>query len=82
MSVFIKSENTEPPINLPRLQRAVFNLLANGGQFSVADISTRLHLSDPRGHIRCLRDKGINILDEWCKSEYGTRYKIYFLSIH
>lgn len=67
---------------LPRLQRAVYNLLAQGGQFSAADISIRLHLSDPRGHIRNLRDKGIRVLDEWHISEHGTRYKQYFLPYH
>lgn len=67
---------------LPRLQRAVYNLLSQGGQFSAADISIRLHLSDPRGHIRCLRDKGIRVLDEWRTSEHGTRYKLYYLPYH
>ena len=75
----LKSFGTGTP-NLPYLQRTVYNLLARGGQYSAADISTCLHLSDPRGHIRNLRDKGIPILDEWRKSEHGTRYKLYFLS--
>lgn len=69
-------------IYLPRLQRAVYNLLKAGGQYSAADISIRLHLSDPRGHIRSIRNKGIRILDEWQTSEHGTRYKLYFLPFH
>lgn len=67
---------------LPRIQRAVYKLLQRGGKLSAGDISVALHLSDPRGHIRNLRDKGICILDEWQKSEYGTRYKLYYLPFH
>ena len=65
--------------NLPRIQQEVYNLLANGGKYSAADISICLHLGDPRGHIAELRKKGIPILDEWQESEYGTRYKVYFI---
>lgn len=65
--------------NLPRVQRAVYDLLTQGGKYSVADISVNLHLSDPRGHIRTLRHKGVNILDEWRTTEFKARYKVYFL---
>lgn len=47
--------------------------------YSAADISKALHLSDPRSHIRELRNKGFAISDEWRKSEYGSRYKVYFI---
>lgn len=69
----------QSPLTLPRLQKAVYNLLMSGERYSVADMSIRLHLSDPRGHIAELRNKGIAILDEWQTSEYGTRYKVYFV---
>lgn len=65
--------------SLPRLQGLVYGLFARGGKYSAADVSIRLHLSDPRGHISKLRAKGIAVLDEWRKSEHGTRYKVYFL---
>lgn len=70
--------------NLPRIQRAVYYFLLNGKgrRYSVADISTALHLSDPRSHIRELRNKGILINDEWRKSEYGTRYKVFYIPNH
>lgn len=70
--------------NLPRIQRAVYNFLlrGKGRRYSVADISTALHLSDPRSHIRELRNKGILIEDEWKKTEYGTRYKVFYISNH
>lgn len=64
---------------LPRIQRKVFELLRKGGRYSVADISTILHLSDPRGHIAALRRKGFAISDEWVTTEYGGRFKRYFV---
>lgn len=69
---------------LPRIQRAVYYFLLNnkGRRYSVADISTALHLSDPRSHIRELRNKGIFIADEWRKTEYGTRYKVFYIPNH
>lgn len=45
----------------------------------MADISTILHLSDPRGHIAALRRKGFAISDEWVTTEYGGRFKRYFV---
>lgn len=65
--------------SLPRIQQLVYNLLLTGGKFSVADISVHLHLSDPRSHIKQLRDKGISILDEWRTSEHQNKYKVYWL---
>lgn len=50
------------------------------GKCSVGDISAALHIADPRGHIRDLRAKGINIADEWAKSEEGVLYKRYWVA--
>lgn len=66
-------------MNLPRIQRKVYELLKSGGKYSVFDITTRLRLADPRGHIAALRRKGIEVLDEW-KAGEGTRYKVYFIN--
>lgn len=63
---------------LPRGQKRVMSLLMDGGKYSVADISARLMLSDPRSHIRELRKRGIAILDEWRETGYGNRYKVYY----
>lgn len=68
--------------NLSRLQRLVYNLLLSGGYYSAADISERLHLSDPRGHIAKIRNKGYLVCDEWQTSIHGTRYKMYFVTNH
>lgn len=65
--------------NLPRLQRKLYEMLSQGGKYSAADISTRLHLCDPRGHIAVLRKKGFAIHDEWREGDFGVRYKVYFL---
>lgn len=64
---------------LPRVQRRVFNALAGGAKLTAADISIITHCSDPRTHIRSLRNRGVQILDEWRLTEYGTRYKVYWL---
>lgn len=63
---------------LPRGQRRVMWLLMEGGKLSVADISSRLHISDPRSYIRDLRKKGFPILDEWRETAYNSRYKVYY----
>lgn len=65
---------------LARVQRRVFNALAAGGKMSAADISIKTLCSDPRGHIRDLREKGVNIADEWRITDYGNRYKVYWLA--
>ena len=60
-------------------QRRVFNLLSDGIPRTVADISADLRLSDPRSVIRDLRNKGVAVSDFWVKSEYGSRFKRYFI---
>ena len=63
---------------LPRLQAKVFEMLCNG-RYSASDISARLRVADPRGHIRELRLKGINVQDEWCAGLGNVRYKRYWI---
>lgn len=46
---------------------------------SAGDISAAYRISDPRGHIRDLRGKGITILDEWCTGLDGVRFKRYWI---
>lgn len=60
-------------------QLKLLNILSNGGKHSVADLSVVTHYSDPRGHIRKLRDKGVPIRDEWRVAADGVRYKVYFI---
>ena len=66
-------------ISLGYHQYRLYNLLSDGIPRSVADISSVLRLSDPRGAIRDMRDKGIEILDEWLPAKHGGRFKRYFL---
>lgn len=66
-------------ISLAFHQRRVFNLLSDGVPRTVADISADLRLSDPRSVIRDLRLKGVAVSDFWVKSEYGSRFKRYFI---
>lgn len=67
---------------LSRSEYRVYSLLMEGGKPSTFDISDRLHISDPRSAIRCLRNKGIHIADMWCFREYGVRFKRYFIHNH
>ncbi len=60
-------------------ENRVLNLLLDGIHRSAADISIALHNSDPRGIIRNLRHKGVQIADEWCDAVHGSRYKRYFI---
>jgi hypothetical protein len=63
---------------LSRRQKKVAELLITG-KYSAADISIALHYSDPRSYIRELREKGINVLDEWIKSD-DVRFKRYWIT--
>ena len=66
--------------NLPKQQKRVLLFLHSQHRpCSVADIVRALGHSDPRGHIRDLRDRGYPIADIWCKSADGVRYKRYFI---
>ena len=64
--------------NLSNRQRKVAKLLSTG-KYSAADISIELHFSDPRSYIRELRNKGLNIEDEWVTYE-GVRFKRYWIT--
>ncbi len=68
-------------LNLTVQERKLFNLLKEGNKYSVAEISKRLWLNDPRSVIRYLRNKGVPVQDEWRTSADGKRYKVYFLNI-
>ena len=63
---------------LPKLQKKVYEMLKRG-KCSAGDISAVYRISDPRGHIRDLREKGIIIQDEWCKGSNGVRFKRYWI---
>lgn len=74
VSLVMQNKDTE---NLSNRQKKVAKLLLNG-KYSAADISIALHYSDPRSYIRELRDKGINVQDEWIKVD-DVRFKRYWI---
>lgn len=63
----------------PKMQSKVYAMLLRGKQ-SAGDLCAALHVADPRGHIRDLRAKGINVVDEWVKGTDGAQYKRYWVS--
>lgn len=71
----ISSKNSA---KFPKQQMKVYQMLLRG-KCSVGDISAVHRVSDPRGHIRDLREKGVAIMDEWCKGSDGVRFKRYWI---
>lgn len=62
-------------------QRAILNILACGGRYSVADLTIKTGYCDVRSYIKILRDKGFDILDNWITADNGkVRFKVYYLS--
>ena len=53
-------------------------LLSDGNKHTAMEISFRLHISDPRSTIRDIRERGIDVKDEWCE-ENGCRFKRYWI---
>lgn len=48
------------------------------GKHTVAQITLMTGFCDPRSYIRSLRNKGVQVKDEWCFSN-GTKFKRYWI---
>ena len=55
------------------------SLLRDGRKHTVADIMNALWIGDPRSAIRDLRNKGVEVQDEYITSLSGARYKRYWI---
>ena len=64
---------------LSNRQKKVFDLLCTGKQ-SVTDITIALGYSDPRSYVRDLKEKGVEIRDEWIDAGDGVRFKRYWIN--
>lgn len=64
--------------SLSNRQKKVFDLLCTGKQ-SVADITIALGYSDPRSYVRDLKEKGVEIRDEWIDAGDGVRFKRFWI---
>ena len=53
-------------------------LLSDGSKHTVMEISFRCHIGDPRSVIRDIRNRGIEVKDEWVEGD-ETRYKRYWI---
>lgn len=63
-----------------RVQGRVLAVLKSGERLTALQIANRARVTDPRGHIAALREKGVGITDAWIKNpEWGTRCKVYFI---
>ncbi len=67
-------------ISLSRLQFLIFSSLSNGNRYSSHQLMQRCKTSDPRKEVQYLRDKGINVRDEWiAKCGEIPRHKRYWI---
>lgn len=64
--------------SLSSRQKNVFNLLCTG-KHSVTDITIALGYSDPRSYVRDLKEKGVEIRDEWIDAGDGVRFKRFWI---
>lgn len=53
-------------------------LLSDGGKHTVMEISFRCRIGDPRSVIRDIRERGIEVKDEWIEAD-GSRFKMYWI---
>lgn len=60
-------------------QAAILAILADGKPHSNYELNDRARTSDARTVISHLRQKGVQIADEWCVNSRGVRYKVYSL---
>ena len=66
------------PFSTKQIQ--LISLLGDGSKHSVADIMNTLYIGDPRSAIRDLRNRGIDIDDEWVSTIDGSgKYKRYWI---
>lgn len=67
-------------IILSKLQKAFFVILSNGLKHSSYRLMQQLYSSDPRKEVQCLRQKGINVQDEWVgATKEVPRHKLYWI---
>ncbi len=64
---------------LAKQELKVYNLLTSGGKYTVLDIVMHTRIADPRSVIRCLRNSGIIVCDEWEEGN-DSRYKRYWIN--
>lgn len=73
---------------MKNIQERVWDLLKQGGTYSVYDLTVKLHLADPRAHIRELKKKGRPITGVWVEhctitneGRHTTRFKRYAIPV-
>ena len=54
-------------------------ILSDHKPHGVRELTAKAKIADPRAVIRTLRNKGVDISDEWRKNSEGVPYKVYWL---
>lgn len=68
-------------ISLSKLQKGFFMILSNGKRHSSHSLVQQLPTSDARKIVQILRNKGINVMDEWVdKFNEIPRHKLYWIN--
>ncbi len=63
-------------------QQAIMAVMSDGHPRSTRQLMRDARISDPRATIRTLRNKGVDIVDDWHKNSHGVRYKVYWINKH
>ena len=63
----------------PQIRQAILDIFQDRRPHSVTELTNLTGSSDPRGHIRELRNAGYNIADYWARGTEGNRFKYYYL---
>lgn len=62
-------------------QKAIFAVMCCGDWFTVRQLSRLAKVSDPRGNIRTMIERGYRFQKMWDTNEHGIRYKLYRLDM-
>ena len=63
-------------------QKAIYAVMCCGDWFTVRQLSRLAKVSDPRGNIRTMIERGYRFQKMWDTNEHGIRYKLYRLDMH
>lgn len=61
------------------IRQSIYNLLLTGNPYSVAELSSKLRIPDPRSHLRYIKKSGVPLKSCWLQGK-ANKYKVYFIS--
>jgi hypothetical protein len=76
---YCHKDTTEPLHFQNQKQQKLYELFLPRERYTIVQLSDLLRISDPRSHIRFLRNAGIPISDFWIRTPQ-IKYKVYFFA--